>query len=160
MTVQPRPCDIPNSVGCTRRLQLFSGARRYISDKVKDGSGRARSGSSEVVHSSSVSIRTPLPDAHVTRWPSGRARSRPPTAPLIRKDGAAEGRVSLPFANALPDRPRIFTGTRAIVSRVSPSRSGVHPATTARTRGTPDPVRVAEKIALSQIGSEFLFHPL
>ena len=30
MTVQPRPCDIPNSVGCTRRLQLFSGARRYI----------------------------------------------------------------------------------------------------------------------------------
>ena len=30
MTVQPRPCDIPNSVGCTLRLQLFSGARRYI----------------------------------------------------------------------------------------------------------------------------------
>ena len=56
----------------------------------KDGSGRARSGSSEVVHSSSVSIRTDIPDAHVTRWPSGRARSRPPSAPLIGKGRAAE----------------------------------------------------------------------
>ena len=62
----------------------------------KDGSGRARSGSSEVVHSSSVSIRTHLPDAHVTRWPSGRARSRPPTAPLIRKGRAAERTRVLP----------------------------------------------------------------
>ena len=61
----------------------------------KDGSGRARSGSSEVVHSSSVSIRTDIPDAHVTRWPSGRARSRPPSAPLIGKGRAAE-RTSVP----------------------------------------------------------------
>ena len=121
----------------------------------KDGSGRARSGSSEVVHSSSVSIRTDIPDAHVTRWPSGRARSRPPSAPLIGKDGQPKGRVSLPFATALPDRPRIFTGARAIVSCVRPSKRGVHPTTTARTRGTPDLVRVAEKIALSQLGSDF-----
>ena len=90
----------------------------------KDGSGRARSGSSEVVHSSSVSIRTHLPDAHVTRWPSGRARSRPPSAPLIGKGRAAE-RSGVPAIRqrvALPDRPRIFTGTCAIVSRMCPSQ--------------------------------------
>ena len=110
-----------------------------------------------------VSIRTHLPDAHVTRWPSGRARSRPPTAPLITLSGRTEHRkgwVSLPFANALRNRPRIFTGTCAIVSRMYPSRSGVHPTTTARTRGTLDLVRVAEKIALSQLGSDFPSDPL
>ena len=123
----------------------------------KDGSERARSGSSEVVHSSSVSIRTDILDAYVTRWPSGRARSRPPSAPLIGKDGAAE-RSRVPAIRqcvAVRDRPRIFTGTCAIVSRMCPSKRGVHPTTTARTRGTLDPVRVAEKIALSQLGSDF-----
>ena len=60
----------------------------------KDGSGRARSGSSEVIHSSSVSIRTDIPDAHVTRWPSGRARSRPPSAPL--REGRSSRKVRCP----------------------------------------------------------------
>ena len=158
MTLQPRPGATRPKFG--RSWFILHRARPaptffWRSALHKGHLGRARSGTREAVHSSLVSIRTHLPDAHVTRWPSGRARSRPPTAPLIRKHGQPKGRVSLPFANALPDRPRIFTGTRAIVSRVSPSRSGVHPTTTARTRGTPDPVRVAEKIALSQLGSDF-----
>ena len=131
MTLQPRPCDNPKLVFCTAPAPTFF----WRSTLHKDGSGRARSGTREAVHPSLVSIRTHLPDAHVTRWPSGRARSRPPTAPLIGKDGAAEGRGSLPFANALRDRPRIFMGARSIVSCVRPSKRGVHPATTARTRG-------------------------
>ena len=53
-----------------------------------------------------------------------------------------------------------FARLDAIVSCVRPSKRGVHPATTARTRGTPDLVRVAEKIALSQLGSDFLQDPL
>ena len=86
----------------------------------KDGSGRARSGSSEVVHSSSVSIRTDIPDAHVTRWPSGRARSRPPSAPLIRKDGAAER-----------------SGVPAIRQRVARSTSDLHGRTRHRVVRAP-----------------------
>ena len=91
MTLHTRPCDNPKLVFCTAPAPAFF----WRSTLHKDGSGRARSGTREAVHSSLVSIRTHLPDAHVTRWPSGRARSRPPTAPLIRKDGAAE-RLRIP----------------------------------------------------------------
>ena len=91
MTVQARPCDNRKLVFFTAPALTFF----WRSTLHKDGSGRARSGTREAVHSSLVSIRTHLPDAHVTRWPSGRARSRPPSAPTIKMDAAAE-RLGVP----------------------------------------------------------------
>ena len=94
--------------------------------------GHARSGSSEAVHSSSVSIRTHLPDAHVTRWPSGRARSRPPSAPLIREGRAAE-RTRIPAIRQRVARSTsdLHGRTRHRVVRApmqSPRSSGHHSA--------------------------------
>ena len=43
--------------------------------------------------------------------------------------------IPLPFANALSDCLRTWTGTRPAVRVVSPSRSGVQRSRTARTRG-------------------------
>ena len=91
MTLQPRSCDDRKLVFCPAPAPTFF----WRSTLHKDGSGRARSGTREAVHSSLVSIRTHLPDAHVTRWPSGRARSRPPSAPTIKMDAAGE-RSSVP----------------------------------------------------------------
>ena len=105
MTLHTRPCDNLKLVFCTAPAPTFF----WRSTLHKGHLGRARSGSSEAVHSSLVSIRTHLPDAHVTRWPSGRARSRPPSAPLIRKDRAAE-RLGVP----------------AIRQRVAQSTSDLH----------------------------------
>ena len=47
-------------------------------------------------------------------------------------------RMSLPFANALSDCLRTWTGTRPAVRVTYPSRSGGQSSSTARTRGTPD----------------------
>ena len=113
-----------------------------------------------MVHSSSVSIRTDIPDAHVTRWPSGRARSRPPSAPLIRKGRAAE-RTSVP----------------AIRQRVARSTSDLHGRTRHRVARAPIKIRRSSdhhsanardtrscagcrKDRAFSIGSDFLQDPL
>ena len=120
MTLHTRPCDNPKLVFCTAPAPAFF----WRSTLHKDQLGRARSGTREAVHPSLVSIKTHLPDAHVTRWPSGRARSRPPTAPLIGKDGAPE-RSSVP----------------AIRQRVARSTSDLHGDTRHRVARVPVKIR-------------------
>jgi hypothetical protein len=150
MTVQPRPRDNRKLVFCSAQ----SPTSFWRSVLHKDGSGRARS----------ASIRTDIPDAHVTRWPSGRARLRPPLAPLIRKDGTAE-RLGVPAicqraARSTSDL-HVHMQHRVVHVPIQTRRpSGQHPATTARARGSPDIRAGGEKIALSQLGSDFLQCPL
>ena len=120
MTVQPRPCDNRKLVFCTAPAPAFS----WRSTLHKDDSGRARSGTREAFQSSLVSIRTHLLDAHVTRWPSGRARSRPPSVPTIEMDAAAE-RLGVP----------------AIRQRVARSTSDLHGDTRHRVARVPVKIR-------------------
>ena len=101
---------------------------------------RLRSGVRAAFDGASTMLHQPL-NGDARRRSSVSSKLRPLRNPHSNDRRHSFDRIPLPFATALSDCRRTWTGTRPAVRSMSPSRSGLQRSRTARTRGSPDQER-------------------